>query len=315
MRAKIMLLSASERDESNLLYAERILTEISVAFGHTFLLLRDKIGEKARAAHGESLTEKTIAACQDCQAVFVSDGTGEGLSELYDALDLPIVFRSLSVPECLCGRAEAPVSLYVGTVLSLDEDTLRRAMRVSFLLAQDSEMRLCHVSPSGSSQDSWTAAARVQEALFPAVSAVKLSAPEAVTEMILSPQRMGLLLCPPYAGSVLLAAGTALCAHPNVMHDMALEEEGAGVYSALLPKDGAEPVPLSAALASAKLLRCSLRLQREAACLEAAVKNVISSGWENGNESPISGEGVLKLICEQITVAGELMQRGAIGAL
>lgn len=310
-----MLLSASGRDESNLQYAEKILTEVSAAFDHTFLLFREKLGEKSRAAHGESLTEKAIAACRECQAVFVSDAQCDGIAELYDAFDLPLSIRSLSVPECLCGRGEKPVSLYVGTVLSLDDETLRRALRAAFLLAHDTDMRLCHVAPAGSSQESWEAAVRVQEAEFPSVPAVKLTAPEAVTEMILSPQRMGMLVCPPYAGSVLLAAGTALCAHPAVMHDMALDEEGIGVYAALLPKEEREPDPLSSALAVAKLLRCSLRLQRESACLEAAVTNVIASGWETGEDGPLSGEGVLKLICEQITVAGELMQRGALGGL
>ena len=309
-----MLLSASERDECNLQYAEKILTDISAAFNHTFLLYRERIGEKSRAACGESLTDKAIAACQDCQAVFVCDGRCGGIAELYDALDLPLSLRSLSVPECLCGRNEVPVSLYIGTVLSLDEETLRRAMRASFLIAHDADMRLCHVTPTGASQESWEAAVRVQEAQFPAVSALKLTAPEAVTELILSPQRMGLLLCPPYAGSVLLAAGTALCAHPAVAHDMALDDEGMGVYAALPRVDGRKSDPLSAALAVAKLLRFSLRLQRESACLEAAVKNVVSSGWESGDGSAVSGEGVMKLICEQITVAGELMQRGALGA-
>ena len=310
-----MLLSGSARDESNLQYAEKLLTDISAAFNHTFLLFREKIGEKSRAAGGEPLTDKAIAACQDCQAVFVGDGACDGVADLYDALDLPVSFRSLSVPECLCGRGESPVSLYVGTVLSLDGETLKRALRVAFLLSQDTEMRLCHVAPAGASREEWESAVRVQEALFPALSAVKLSAPDAVAEMILSPQRMGLLLCPPYAGSILLSAGTALCAHPNVMHDMALDEEGAGVYAALLPKGNGEPDPLSAALAVAKLLRCSLHLQRESACLEAAVKNVVTSGWEGGDGSAVSGEGVLKLIGEQITVAGELMQRGALGGI
>ena len=313
MRAKIMLLSASARDESSLQYAEKILTDISAAFGHTFLLYRDKIGEKSVAAHGEPLTDKAADACRDCQAVFVGDARCEGLSDLYDALDLPLSLRALSVPECLCGRGESPVSLYAGTVLSLDEETLRRAMRAAFLLSQDADMRLCHVSPTGDSRESWEAAVRVQEAQFPAVPAAALTAPEAVTEMIRSPQRMGLLLCPPYAGSVLAAAGTALCAHPNVIHDLTLDDEGMGVYAAMLPEPGKEPDPLSAALAVAKLLRFSLRLQREGACLEAAVRNVAASGWEGEDGSPISGEGVLRLICEQITVAGELMQRGALG--
>ena len=231
MRAKIMLLSSTLRDEQNARYALRILTDISAAFNHTLSVLQDKIGEKSLQACGEALSDKVISACQDCQAVFVCDGACPGLDELYDALDIPLSLRSLSVPEALCGRGESPVSLYVGTVLSLDEETLRLALRQAFLIAQEADMLLRHTAPSGASRDVWNAAVRLQETLLPQVSTVAQTAPEAVREMILSPQRAGFVLCPPYAGSILLAAGTALCAHPGVIHDMALGE-GADVYAA-----------------------------------------------------------------------------------
>ena len=312
MRAKIMLLSSTLRDEQNARYALRILTDISAAFNHTLSVLQDKIGEKSRQAYGEALSDKVISACQDCQAVFVCDGACPGMDELYDALDIPLSLRSLSVPEALCGRGESPVSLYVGTVLSLDEETLRLALRQAFLIAQEADMLLRHTAPSGASRDVWNAAVRLQETLLPQVSTVAQTAPEAVREMILSPQRAGFVLCPPYAGSILLAAGTALCAHPGVIHDMALGE-GADVYAAWLPENDETPLPFSAALAVAKLLRYSLHLPRESACVEAAVSNVISSGLKHGDGTDADNDEILDLICEQITVAGELMQRGGLG--
>lgn len=312
MRAKIMLLSSTWRDEQNARYALRILTDISAAFNHTLSVLQDKIGEKSQKAYGEALSDKVISACQDCQAVFVCDGACPGLDELYDALDIPLTLRSLSVPEALCDRGESPVSLYVGTVLSLDEETLRRALRQAFLIAQEADMLLRHTAPSGASRDVWNAAVRLQETLLPQVSTVAQTAPEAVREMILSPQRAGFVLCPPYAGSILLAAGTALCAHPGVIHDMALGE-GADVYAAWLPENDETILPFSAALAAAKLLRYSLHLPRESACVEAAVSNVISSGLKHGDGTDADIDEMLDLICEQITVAGELMQRGGLG--
>ena len=45
MHAKIILLPGSQTGERLCSVAEEILTDISVSFGHTFSILRDKIGE------------------------------------------------------------------------------------------------------------------------------------------------------------------------------------------------------------------------------------------------------------------------------
>ena len=312
MRAKIMLLSSTAQDEINAAYAEKILIDLSAAFDHTFSMRQDRIGEKVKAAGGENLTDKTIDACLSCQAVFVCDANADGLQELYDALNLPMLVRSFCVPEVLCGRHEKPVNLYVGSVFSMDEDTLRQAIHSSFSLAQEMDVRLCHCAPTGKSQADWTAAIRVQETAFPQVSASAMTAPEAIRGMITSPERMGMLLCPPYAGSIMLSAGTALCTHPNIIHDFAFDES-IGVYAPVLPPDQSDVGPFAAALAVAKMLRCSLHLSKEAACLEAALSNVIVGGWETKEDGgALSGMDVVELIGEQIAMAGELMNKSGI---
>ena len=88
-----MLLSSSAQDEANAAYAEKILIDLSAAFDHTFSMRQGKIGEKSKAASGESLTDKTIDACQSCQAVFVCDAGADGIEDLYDALNLPLLVR------------------------------------------------------------------------------------------------------------------------------------------------------------------------------------------------------------------------------
>ena len=307
-----MLLSASAQDEINAAYAEKILIDLSAAFDHTFSMRQDKIGEKSKATSGESLTDKTIDACQSCQAVFVCDANADGLQDLYDALNLPMLVRSFCVPEVLCGRHEKPVNLFVGSVFSMDEDTLRQAIHSSFSLAQEMDVRLCHCAPTGKSQAEWTAAIRVQETAFPQVSASAMTAPEAIRSMIISPERMGMLLCPPYAGGIMLSAGTALSTHPNVIHDFAFDES-IGVYAPVLPPDQSDVGPFAAALAVAKMLRCSLHLSKEAACLEAALSNVIVGGWETKEDGgALSGMDVVELIGEQIAMAGELMNKSGI---
>ena len=304
-----MLLSASEQDEVNAGYAEKILVDLSAAFDHTFSMMQEKIGAKSMTASGEFLTDKAVAACQQCQAVFVCDAEAEGIQEVYDALNLPLVIRSFCVPEVLCSRHEKPVNLYVGSVFSMDEDTLREAVRCAFSLAQEMDVRLCHVAPAGKSKAEWDAAMRVQGAVFPHVSADAVAAPDAIRSMITSPERMGILLCPPYAGGIMLSAGTSLCTHPSIIHDFSFDET-IGVYAPWFPQDGSVPGPFGAALAVAKMLRCSLHLPKEAACLEAALSNVIVGGWETREDGgALTGQDVVELLGEQIAVAGELMNK------
>ena len=297
-----MLLSSGKQEQANCAYASRLLMDISSAFDHTFSLMEGKMEEGA------------FDACQDCQAVFAGSSETPALQTLLDDLGMPLLIRSFCVPESVCARHESPATLYVATVLSLDEETLLPACRSAFQFAQEQDCRLCSVFPTGASRQDWEANIRVQEGLFPQVPSVSMTGPEAITALIASPERMGLALCPPYAGGMLNAAGTALCAYPAVIHDMAFDEE-IGVYAPFTLPENDAPQPFAAALALAKLLRFSLHLQREAGCLEAAVNNVLTAHSRvprNGGEPAPDPEKSLDMICEQIAVAGELMQRAGL---
>ncbi len=298
-----MLLSGGKQEEANCAYASRLLVDVSSAFNHSLSLLEGKMEEQA------------FDACQDCQAVFAGSSENPALQDLLDDLGMPLLIRSFCVPESLCARHEAPATLYVASVLSLDGETLVPGCRAAFQFAQEQDCRLCSVYPAGASRQDWESNVRAQEALFPQVPSVSMSGPEAIAAMIAGPERMGLALCPPYAGSMLSAAATALCGYPAVMHDMAFDTE-IGVYAPYtLPGDDT-PQPFSAALTLAKLLRFSLRLTREAACVEAAVNNVLTAHSrvlrENAEAAP-DPQKSLDMICEQIAVAGELMQRAGLG--
>ncbi len=307
-----MILSARKNDPCASC-AERILVDLSAAFGHVFSLMEGTIGEASEAESGEALTEKTADACRACGAVFLSDGEAQGVEDLYDALDLPVCVRSFCVPEALCGRHEAPVSLYVAGVLSLDEDTLRQAVHCAFSLAREQDCRLAVIAPTGASKAAWEAAVRVEEAACGDQTAAVMTAPEAAAAIACAPERLGVILCPPYAGSILLAEATALCGHPAVLHDLAFDGK-TGVYAPVPRRETEHAYPFSTALALAKLLRFSLGLSREGACLEAAVGNVLAAAGRvfPDADDQMDPEGALEKICEQIAVAGELMSRGGI---
>ncbi|MBR1584499.1 MAG: hypothetical protein IJ662_03045 [Clostridia bacterium] len=307
MRARILLLPGSAQGEAQCACAEQLLTDISAAFDHSFSLIRGKLGP--------DISEKTIEECESSQGILLGDADCAGAAALYDALDMPLRIRSLCVPEALCARHESPVRLWLGRVLSLDDGTLRAAMSGAFHFAREEDARLLHVAPAGAIRADWTAAVRAQGAATPVISVDAIDAPDAVSALIRNPGRLGLMLCPPYAGSILEAAATALCAHPEMIFDFA-EDESIGIYTPHVPapEEGAadQAPPFAMALAVSRMLRVSLRLSREAACLDAAIQNVLANSYlmrRGGQENERSS---LDLICEQIAVAGELMGKGGI---
>lgn len=314
-----MLLPASAPGEKLCGYAEQILTEVSAAFQHSFTLKREKIGEKSMAAYNEPLTDEAVEACLQCQGIFLCDAECEGAQDLYDALDLPLRIRSFCVPDALCGRHESPVSLWMAQAFSVDSDTLRRAMHSAFRFAHEIDTGIVHVPPAGASRQEWESAIRVQETDFPQLPVAQFTAPDAMTALISAPNRLGLMLCPPYAGGMLHAAATALCSYPSMMHDAAFDGE-MGVYAPYIPKNlemDEELNPFATALAVGALLRYSLQLSREAGCVEAAVNNVLSSGYcpldpHAPVENQKSAQELVDLICEQIAVAGELMGKAGV---
>lgn len=318
VHARIMLLPASAPGERLCGFAEQILTEVSAAFQHSFSLMRGKIGEKSLAARQEALTEETADACLKCQAVLLCDAECPGARELYDALDLPLRIRSFCVPDALCGRHEAPVSLWLAQALSIDDDTLRRAAHSALLFAQEMDIPFSHVPPAGASRENWEEILREKSAAFPTVSVSALSAPDAAAALVSAPNQLGLMLCPPYAGGILHAAATALCNYPAMMHDAAFDGE-IGVYAPYIPENQQpeDCAPFAVALSVGAMLRYSLHLLREAGCVEAAVNNVLSSGCHapssrGADGTQKTGHELVDLICEQISVAGELMGKAGI---
>ena len=306
MRTRIMLLPGSEMGEYNCACFERILTDISAAFGHSFSMMRGK-GEGGR------WPDSVIAQCEESQGILLGDADCPAAGALYDALDLPLRVRSICVPEALCARHEAPSRIYIGTVLSLDQETLRRALQCAFAFAREEDARILHIAPTGSaSREEWEAGIRVQCACNPLLPVDAAAAPDMVKALVRQPNRLGLILCPPYAGSILDAAATALCAHPEIVFDSVLDEDMAVFAPYVPPMEEAEVFsPLAAALAASRMLRASLHLPREAACLDAAIENVLANQAFGAAQQ--SEQNTIDLICEQIAVAGELMGKGSLG--
>ena len=58
------------------------------------------------------------------------------------------------------------------------------------------------------------------------------------------------------------------------------------------------------------MLKNSLNLEREAACVEAGIRNVLQAGWRTpdvarADVKPLTAGQISDLVCQQIEVAGE----------
>lgn len=314
MQAKIMLLPANSKGKTLCSYAEELFLEISASFGHSLNTFREKIGEDSVRLFDAPLTQETLDSCKRCQAVFLADADCDGSRLLYQGLGIPLRIRSFVIPDCVSNRQLLPQIFLLGQVTTLDSDTVFSAVRQACHIAAGMEVPFCHVAPTGNNRFQWEAHVKETLKKHPALSWASLSAPEAIRRIIEAPRQIGFMLCPPYAGSILESASISLFPLPGLQYDWGIGDP-VSVYASRLSTDDTDmPEPFGTAFAVAAMLRHSLRLQREAACLEAAIHNVLSSGWRTpGMASPgqaTDGSHIIQLICEQLAVAGEFVGKG-----
>jgi 3-isopropylmalate dehydrogenase len=69
--AKIVLLPGDGIGPEVVAQAERVLTEVSNKFGHTFEMPRHAMGGNAIDSHGDPLPEESLAACKDSHAILL----------------------------------------------------------------------------------------------------------------------------------------------------------------------------------------------------------------------------------------------------
>lgn len=310
MDAKIVLLPGSPVGERLCGVAEEVLTDISVAFGHTFSLVRDKIGEAAERAYGMPLAENTLRLCAQASAVIIGDIHNEAEPFLLRALGIPAKTRAFAVggpdnSRFLITRAIHPEK----TALT---DMFRRAVRE----AKQDGLRLTYLLPENVAdakifQDALNQETEAAEALPPE----ELTPAEAIEALLSAPTELGNLVTPSYAGEMCLALATGLHGAPMLLHDACLGKK-VSVYEPFVPlhvkaNDDLNPLGMMAAVAS--LLRYSLRLEQEADCVSAAISNVLSAGWRTPDMTDM-GDGVScykmqQLVSDQINLAGELLQQ------
>ena len=310
MQAKIILLPGSPVGERLCSAAEEVLTDISVAFGHTFSLVRDKIGEAAERAYGVPLAENTLRACAQSDAVFLGDPNNEAESFLLRALGIPAKMRQFSV-----GGSENAHFMITRSVYQ-EKSALRDMFRMALSQAKEEGIRLSYVLPeSETDAQLFMDALEAEQADIHAEKVDELSPAEAVQALLLAPSDVGMMVVPSYVGEMCLTLATCLHGAPMLLHDACVGNK-VSVVEPFVPdrvKANDDINPLGAVSAVASLLRYSLHLNQEADCVLLAVRNVLDSGWRTPDMTSM-GDGVgcykmLQLISDQINLAGELLQQ------
>lgn len=305
MRATITLLPGNAVGEVLCTVAEDILTEVSLAFGHTFSLVRDKIGEASISAYEADLTMETVETCRQSAAVLAGEASLGGIEELLLEMEVPDRVRTFPLSKSL--------SYAIIRAESLNGDVVNATLQHAFELARRENGSLYYVAPSGKARANWLQSITQSEKENKGMVALELLPPRAVRMLIEQPERIGVLVVPPYAGSMLNAMATSLSAEPGLLYDTC-ERNNAHIYAPVVPETREKQIcPLGMVLSTSALLRGALHLERESDCVEAAVHNVLEAGWRTPDMQTVTAGQVIatdqlvRLIREQISLAGELL--------
>ena len=80
MRARIVFAWDTPRARSLQAQVQQVLSDVAVAFGHSFVMKDERMGAASVEAYGSAMTVETVEACQEADATLVST---EQLYSLY----------------------------------------------------------------------------------------------------------------------------------------------------------------------------------------------------------------------------------------
>ena len=309
MNGKIMLLVPDRTGEALCAWAEEIIGEVSLSFGSSITLVRERIGQRSRESWGAALTEETVEACRQCGAVFCGGADAQGLNDLCISLELPLRVREF--PEY--GERSPLTHCHV---TDTEPEPLARAVRQAFELAQQAGKPLMYVCPAGRKAGTdFANAVRVCAERTPRVFCQALDPEEMLAAVISHPETLGMLLLPPYLARLAETAAREMSAVPAFASEYAVSRE-IGVYAPVVPENAAlagQLSPVGTVKCVSRLLRETMKMENEADCLDTALENVLRSGWHTldmpGETPSVAADAMLKLILEQIELAGSFMNK------
>lgn len=305
MRGKIVLLYETEPGKELCEVASQVIADTAVAFGHAISL------PVKRCPRGAEVPDEVLDLCADAQGILAGESGMACLPDLAAELLCLCRMRELRHAHlienhALMGEA-CPLKAVLIQALDSTEEALKAAAAQAYAVSMREHLPIAQVPPAGKLAQPWKAAVDSAASLSAPFHARETLLPQVVPDIVHRPARMGVILCPPYAGSVLAEAAAALTGAEGMCYDSYLEGQ-CPLYAPVRP-EGAPVNPFGMLRAVHSLLR-SMKLEKEADCVEAALRNVLQAGWRTEDlmcptAHLMDAAGIANLMCQQIEVAGE----------
>ena len=306
MRGKIVLLYESERGKALCDIASQVLSQIAVNFGHTLSMpLR-------RCDRAAEVSDDIAELCDGAECILAGESGMQCLPALAGEMGCQARVRELRYAHLIENRslmgADKPLNALLVQALGSREEDLLFAARWAYQYSARDSLPIIQVPPSGKLADAWKKAVDRADTVSAPFHARETALQQMVPDFVYRPSRMGVILCPPYAGGILSEAAAALSGGAGMCFDTYLGG-GCGVY-APLHQESDDVNPFGMLRAVHHMLKNRLSLEREAACVEAGIRNVLQAGWRTPDVTrpdvkPLTAGQISDLLCQQIEVAGE----------
>ncbi|MEN6451769.1 MAG: 3-isopropylmalate dehydrogenase [Thermoguttaceae bacterium] len=194
---------------------------------------------------------------------------------------------------------------------------IERIAHAAFRLAAGRRKRVTSIDKANvlTSMIFWRQVVSEVSKQYPDVALDHLYVDNATMQLIRTPQRFDVLLCPNMFGDILSDELAALCGSIGMLPSASMNASGFGLYE---PIGGSAPDiagrgianPLAQILSAALMLRHSFQQEEAATAIESAVEHVLAAGLRTGDlaapgEKPVStaamGDAVAEAICGKPT--------------
>lgn len=303
MRAKIFMLAGEDRFLPHLGYSQTVLTNLAVAFNHSFVMKQAVYSDPAADnLNAVREADASLFAGRDdlIQTMMNQLGCFAGM-RVYDVSDS---LRELSKMKNLLSPQGAVIWPLNGT-----ETAISKAAVEACRYAGENYCKFGLIPPNEKSAVWENAATRA--AMYSAQEA-PLIAPldQAVIGMLTAGGEGRILLSDVHEAQIVTRLLDWLSGTDSLGYSLYISDTGR--FYAPAPGNTARPGVFSMLYATADMVKTSLKLEKEADCLKTAIDNVLSSGWRTQemeqSEKTIPEQEVLRLIGEQIALAGELFE-------
>lgn len=315
MQGRIVLLYENETGKCLCDAASRILSAVAVSFGHRFTLPVKACPDAVQAP------DDVLDACVEAIGVLAGQADMKCLPDVAVELLCACRVRDLRYTQWIENHAllsaDVPVKTVIVQALATEKDALRLAANRAYIMSSRDNLPIMHVPPAGKLLPAWMEAVDGADSLSAPYHAREVALPDMIPMMIQKPDRVGVVLCSPYAGNVVSPSAAVLCGATGMVYDEYIGGQ-CGMYAPLEQAEvsrGEAANPYGMLRAICQMLREGLKLEREASCVEAAMRNVLQAGWRTKDIAlegmPVQDmDGICELICEQIEVAGEWISNG-----